>query len=88
MVHTKSCPILCQVINQCGRLPVALKAVAAMVAEGLDWRHLLADFKDGFQLEFFKACTHAPANEYAHRNPVLVPHMCTHPLINHNDTTI
>ena len=56
-----------QIINQCGRLPVALKAVAAMVADGLSWRQLLVDFHDGFQLESFavryiqlqmRICTH------------------------------
>ena len=32
---------------------MALKAVAAMVADGLEWEQLLADFHDGYQLELF-----------------------------------
>ena len=51
-------------INECGRLPVALKAVAAMVAEGVKWSQLLNDFHDGFQLESF--AVHVPTWSRAH----------------------
>ena len=39
---------------------MALKAVAAMVAGGVDWSELLADFEDGFQLEAFVVFVHVP----------------------------
>ena len=42
-----------QVIEICGRLPVALKVVAGMVACGQKWGQLLDDLQDGSEFEAF-----------------------------------
>ena len=48
---------------------MALKAVAAMVAEGVEWSQLVTDFNDGFQLESFAvhAGTHI-IEQHAHKS--------------------
>ena len=58
MLTRKHKPEFEQVINICGRLPVALKVVAAMVACGQKWEQLLDDLQSGSELDAFVVFVH------------------------------